>query len=134
MDPRAAVSAYKNDNIENAPPLKIVRMLYQAALRHIDAAVRCDAKDPSSTFIDALSKADAVVSELRLALEKDAAPDVSENLEQLYLFVESSLQTAMTERDGSGLTGAREVLATLLEAWSQLELEARKASAQNDAA
>lgn len=131
MDPRTAASAYKNDTIENAPPLKIVRLLYQAGLRHIDTAARSNPKDPATPFIDALSKADAVVSELRLALDREAAPEVADNLEQLYLFVESSLRTAMNERTHEGLDGARQVLATLLEAWSQLELDARQASAQH---
>lgn len=134
MDPRAAVSAYKTDNIENAPPLKIVRLLYQAGLRHIDTAARCDPRDPASAFIESLSRADEVVTELRLALQKDAAPEVADNLEQLYLFVEASLQQAMQERSASGLVGARKVLATLLEAWNQIELDARRAGVDQSAA
>ncbi len=124
MNSHDAVQAYKNESIENAPPLKLVRLLYQAALRHIDTAARSDPADPSSPFIDALSCADLVVSELRLALDRGPAPEISGSLEQLYLFVEDTLQQAMRERSASGLVGARNVLATLLEAWSQVELEA----------
>ena len=123
MNSHDAVQAYKNESIENAPPLKLVRLLYQAALRHIDTAARSNPSDPSSPFIDALSCADLVVSELRLALEKGPAPDIAGNLEQLYLFVEDTLQQAMRERSASGLVGARNVLSTLLEAWTQVELD-----------
>jgi flagellin-specific chaperone FliS len=47
MNSHDAVQAYKNESIENAPPLKLVRLLYQAALRHIDTAARSNPADPS---------------------------------------------------------------------------------------
>jgi flagellar secretion chaperone FliS len=134
MDPRSAASAYKLETVENAPPIKIVRLLYQAALRYIDHAARCDAKDPRSMFVDWLGKADAVVTELRLALQQDTAPQIAADLEQLYLFVEDALQRAMTERDAGPLAGARNVLATLLEAWTQVELDAGPAANARGAA
>lgn len=134
MNPQDAVHAYKTDTVENAPPLKLVRLLYQSCIKHIDTAARANPADPSSPFIDALSCADVVVSELRLALEKDHAPEIAGNLEQLYLFVEDTLQQAMRERSVDGLAGARNVLSTLLEAWTQVELDAGKARSAADAA
>lgn len=133
MNSHDAVRAYKTDTIENAPPLKLVRLLYQACLKHLDTALRADPADPASPFIDALSCADVVVSELRLALEKDHAPEISANLEQLYLFVEDTLQQAMRDRSAEGLAGARNVLATLLEAWTQVELDAGRAQSESAA-
>ena len=134
MNPNHAALAYKNESIENAPPLKIVRLLYQAALRHIDTAARCDASKPDSPFIDALCRADAIVCELRLALETEHAPEVSAHLEQLYLFVEDALQGCMRERTNAGLDSARNVLATLLEAWTKIELDAKSGATDPGAA
>lgn len=128
MNPNDAVLAYKNDTVENAPPLKLVRMLYQAAMRHIDRAAASDPRAPNSPFIDALCQADAIVSELRLALATDQAPEITDNLAQLYLFVEDCLQTSMRKRSTDGLADARRVLATLLEAWTKIEVEARNAA------
>ena len=123
MDPQAAASAYRQESFENAPPLKIVRMMYQGALRFIDGALECDPADPTSRFVHLVGRADAVVTELRLALDADQAPEVSADLERLYLFVESTLQRALVERSADQLPAARAVLATLLEAWSQVELD-----------
>lgn len=134
MNPQDAALAYKNESVENAPPLKLVRLLYQACIKHIDTAARSNPADPASPFIDALSCADVVVSELRLALEKDHAPAIAGNLEQLYLFVEDTLQQAMRERSASGLIGARNVLCTLLEAWTQIELDSAADAFEADAA
>jgi flagellar protein FliS len=124
MNQNAAAQAYKEEAFQNAPPLKIVRLMYQGALRFIDQAAASDPRDPRSPFVERLTRADAVVAELRLALDSGPAPQVAAELERLYLFVESSLQRALLERSVEPLPGARDVLAKLLEAWSQVELEA----------
>ena len=128
MHPRAAANAYREEAFESAPPLKIVRLMYQGALRFIDQAASADPNDPQSTFVHFVTRADAVVTELRLALDAGPSPEVAAELERLYLFVESSLQRALVERSVEPLPGARAVLAKLLEAWTQLELQADPAT------
>ena len=125
MNPQSALDTYRRDSIENAPPLKLVRMLYQGAMRFLDRAMTCDPKDPRSQFVHFVARADAIVSELRVSLEKTHAPEVAENLEQLYLFCESEMQRAMNQRDPSTLPAVRKVLAQLLEAWTALEVRER---------
>ena len=71
------------------PSIKIVRMLYQGALRFIMQAEGEDAAAPSSSFVQFCSDADAIVAELRLALDAGhGSADVVDNLTQLYLFCE----------------------------------------------
>ena len=134
MDPHAAASAYRQESIENAPPVKIVRLLYQGALRFLDQAAQCDPGDPTSRFVHCVGRADAIVTELRLALERDQAPEISANLEQLYLYVESLLQRALVERSADQLPAARAVLVTLLEAWSKVELSTAAEASRRGAA
>jgi flagellar biosynthetic protein FliS len=73
-----------------------------------------------------LDRADAVVSELRCSLDKSKAPEVCDNLEQLYIFCEYELARAMTERDATNVPAVRKVLANLLEAWTAIEVEEKK--------
>src|SRR5688572_25957075 len=124
MHPRSAADAYREEAFENAPPLKIVRLLYQGALRFLDQAAASDPRDPQSPFVHLVTRADAVVTELRLALDAGPSPQIAAELERLYLFVESSLQRALAERSAQPLAGARGVLVKLLEAWNQVELQA----------
>lgn len=123
-----AAEAYLASAVENAPPIKIVRMLYQGALRFIMQAEGEDASAPTSRFVQFCSDADAIVAELRLAL--DAAhgnSDVVDNLTQLYLFCEAELQRAMIERSAAPLPAVKRVLSVLLEAWDRVEVEASAA-------
>lgn len=128
MDSRAAIDAYRQSSIENAPPIKIVRLLYEGALRFLDQAEREDPADPGSRFVHFLGRADAIVSELRLAIDPSVeAPEITDNLARLYLFCEQELGQAGYERSAERLPGVREVLGTLLDAWRQIELEAQAA-------
>ena len=121
---RSAASTYLQDAVENAPPVKVVHMLYQGALRFLDRAAECDPADPSSEFNHWIQRADAIVCELRLALDGESAPEISASLAQLYLFVESELQTALTERALEPVRNARTVIAKLHEGWQQVGIEA----------
>ena len=63
-----------------------------------------------------------MISELRFSLEPEHAPEVSENLENLYLFCEAQIQDALKQRDPAPIAPVRKVLSNLLEAWSQVEI------------
>ena len=119
-----AAEAYLSNSVENAPPIKIVRMLYQGALRFLMQAEAESASDPRSRFLEHCSSADAIVAELRLALDKErGSADVVDSLTQLYLFCESELQECMIERTAEPIPGVRRVLKTLLEAWDHVEVQ-----------
>ena len=117
----AAIDAYKTSSIENAPGIKIVRMLYEGAMRFIDRAAAAGPEDPH--FGTWVTRADAIVLELRLSLKEEHSPELSDNLANLYVFCESRLALALRDGDVAMLAEARDVLARLLEAWKHIELE-----------
>lgn len=116
-------SLYKQSLLESAPPIKIVRLLYEKAIQHMERARRLDAATQSTEFNVAIGKADAIVVELRVSLDPSHAPDVCGNLESLYLFVESQLSEGMAQRDGETLVPAIQVMKDLLTAWRTIELD-----------
>jgi flagellar protein FliS len=120
MNHHQAADAYKSAAIENAPPLKIVRLLYAGAIRFLDQALAADAHDPRSIFVDRVHRADRIVSELRLALAHEHGSDVAHDLEQLYLFVEDRLAKAAVSRSAQWLREARLVLERLQSAWNHI--------------
>jgi len=120
---------YKQSLLENAPPIKITRLLYEKALTHLERARRSDPRSNSLVFNESISKADAIVVELRLSLDHGPAPDISASLEKLYLFCEEQLMDAMAERSAEPLAGAATVLSNLLGAWRAVEVQAHGAKA-----
>ena len=122
MKHQDAADAYRRSAVENAPPVKIVRMLYAGALRFLDQALAEDAGDPGSQFIELVERVDRIVIELRLALDPSQGEEVAEKLNQLYLFVEDGLARAAAERSHAALHEVRPVLQTLADAWNRVDL------------
>ena len=108
--------------VVNAPPVKIVRLLYEGAIRYLDRAAAVEGDRTSTAFTENLARADAIVTELRLALDHSQEGGVSKELEALYVYVEDSIAESMHNRKLEPLEHARGVLATLLEAWVDLDV------------
>jgi len=122
MNSNAAAAAYQESAVESAPPLKIIHMLYEGALRFLAKAEACDPASDPQGFGGSLRRADAIVCELRLSLNPDQAPELAQNLSALYLFVEGQIQEALLEQAGEPIAPAREVLETLFDGWKHLDV------------
>lgn len=127
MNPSSAAEAYRVASIENAPPLQIVRLLYQGAMRFLDQAQLDRFKPGDPLYTSLVCQADDIIVELRMCLDGTADgdggdDDVPGNLERLYLYCESELGRALTEGDKAPLANARRVLEILLDAWNCVEL------------
>lgn len=121
MDSRNAASTYKQSAFDSAPPLKIVHMMYEGALRFLDQAERTDLSSERIAYNQRLGRAEAIVSELRLSLRHEDAPELGRALNALYLFVEGEIREAFLEGDKSRIPSARDVLTTLLDGWKRVE-------------
>jgi flagellar protein FliS len=124
MKPHSAAAAYRQAHFESAPPLKLVQMLYEGALRFLEQAEGAHALGEPARFQERCLRAQAIVAELRSALDATHSPELAENLRELYLFAEGEIRQAMISENGEPLAPVREVLATLLDGWKRLEVEA----------
>jgi flagellar secretion chaperone FliS len=123
MKPRSSAAAYGASRIENAPPLELVRLMYEGALRFLDQAQSARDAAQAARFQERCLRAQSVVAELRLALDPAQAPELARDLAELYLFAEGEIRRAMAESSPEPLAPVREVLATLLDGWRRLEIE-----------
>ena len=130
MNAQDASRAYLAATIENAPPIQIVRLLYQGALRFLGQAMALEEGPKDPQFRPLCRRVEDIVVELRLALDKNVEPegDLTENLERLYLFCEDELFRAQQEEVLEPLEGVKKVLTMLLDAWKQLELQTGEAA------
>ena len=117
MKPYSAADTYKAASVETAPPLKIVRMLYEGALRFLGRAEDAGLKTAEGRAW--VGRTDAIIKELRISLDPSRNPEICEQLQGLYLFCEDELDRALDEGDAAGLTNVREVLEILKDAWLQ---------------
>lgn len=124
MDQARAATAYKTSNVESAPPLKLVQLMYEGALRFLAQAEAALEGSDLGRFQERALRAQAVVCELRLALDREQAPELADQLEALYLFAEGEIRAALLQESTAPLGPVRKTLSTLLEGWNQLVVEA----------
>jgi len=120
-DQKDAARAYRERAIEGASPARILRMLLEGAMRNIDKAAAVDARDPRSTFVADLARADEIVTELTLAIDPEKAPELSGTTIALYDFAGARIRAAMATRDAAPAQEARAVLARLHDAWRRID-------------
>ena len=115
-----AALQYQSARVRTASPVQLVVSLYEGALRFLrEARAHQEAGDIAQRGV-ALSRAHAIVSELRATLDPERAPEMSAQLDGLYDFVIDRINTASGVGDASLVEPAIGVLTTLHGAWVEL--------------
>lgn len=115
-----AVSQYRSNQVQTASPAQIIVQFYDGALRFIrQAGQRIAAKDFAGKG-EQLSRAHAVVAELRANLDHTRAPELCAELDRLYVYVLDCLNEANMKVDAAPLANATKVLEQLRSAWAQV--------------
>lgn len=115
----AAAKAYQRVDLESAPKTQIVERLFDRFARDLDDARAALAKQDIQAKSRALSHANQIVLQLRLALDHKAAPELCANLESLYNFVALKLLDANVKLTTKPLDQAAKVMAGLGNAFKQ---------------
>lgn len=125
----AGSAAYRRVEVETATPEKLIVMLYNGAIRHIEDSKRAILiKDLRRTH-DHLIRAQEIVTELRGALNFDAG-DVAQNLDRIYDYMHRLLVQANIKKEFAPLDECLGHLRELRDAWDEI---AARPAAENQA-
>jgi flagellar secretion chaperone FliS len=107
---------YLESEVLTADPLKLVNMLYRAAIESVQAA-RChlaagEIRERSRKVV----KAWKIVQELRGALD-DRGGDITRQLRQLYVYMQGRLLEANAKQQDDPLAEVEQLLTTLHKGW-----------------
>lgn len=115
-----AAATYQRNAVMTASPEKLVKMLYDGALKNLEQA-RVGLEDEqtarSEAVGNALSKAMGIIGELRASLDHAAGGDIARDLDALYEFALDQLSTSNIERTTAGVVTTTEIMRTLKEGW-----------------
>ncbi|MCE5326287.1 MAG: flagellar export chaperone FliS [Planctomycetaceae bacterium] len=111
------LAAYTENKIATQTGGKIVVMLYEGAIRFLKRAVaQIEAQDWEGKNVS-IQKAQAVIDELRAALNKQAGGDVADNLWKLYDFMYRRLVEANIRKDIARIGEVIAIMEDLLQGW-----------------
>jgi flagellar secretion chaperone FliS len=109
---------YLENEVLSASPLRLIQILYRAALDSISSARRFVRAGEIRARSRAITKAMRIVTELSQCLDREAGGDLSENLANVYGYVLKLLMESNANQSEAPLAEAENLLSTLAEAWS----------------
>jgi flagellar protein FliS len=123
MDP---LRSYKETQIKTATPGKLILMLYDAAIRHLNQAVE-DLEGEQRRYdriSNCLIKAQDIITELMISLDFDRGGEIARNLFALYVFMNRRLLDGNIRKDPVPLQDVRRLLTELRGAWASVAIKA----------
>ncbi len=118
---------YIENAIHSANPEELVRLMYEAALQAIGRAKRHLRAGGPEARSEEISRAHAIVTELALSLDHQAAPELARNLAELYDYIGRRLLEAHKSQSEAPLEEATRLLSTLLDGWMYVSRRAAAA-------
>ncbi len=115
-----AALQYQSARVRTASPVGVVVSLYEGALRFLRESLVHQADGQLGKRGLSLSRAHAIISELRATLDHEQAPELSAQLESLYEFVIERINAATRAGDATLVEPAIRVLASLHDAWAEI--------------
>tara|TARA_B100001123_G_scaffold321328_1_gene360363 strand:- start:204 stop:644 length:441 start_codon:yes stop_codon:yes gene_type:complete len=116
--------SYKAQSIETASPGKLVLMLFDGALRFMDAAKKGfeeeDFTKRNEDVNNNLIRAQNIVMELQGSLDMSVKGDLPGTLYRLYDFVVYQLQQSNLKKDAEPIDHAYKTISELREAWEEM--------------
>ena len=115
-----------NAKVASASPHRLVQLLYEAALSHLQLAQQLlqlpDADRGQRAAIDrALAKSVDIIVELRDSLDLNISSDIPHNLDLLYEYIERRLLHARLKKDLPAVNESLSLLETLKSGWDAIE-------------
>ena len=130
----SAATMYQHNQVTNADPVQLIMLLYNGALFRIaQGRQRLEEKNQLHAGL-AISKAQAIVGELRQSLNQKAGGDIAKNLDRLYAYLHELMVKAMVENRAEPLDEAVKLLTELRTAWSEVAVLATPLWEKNQAA
>jgi flagellar secretion chaperone FliS len=110
-----ATRAYARASQETASKERLMVMLFEAALRHMRHGASLLEQSKPVDALPLITKASDIVTELSRTLDPVAAPELTQMLGELYLFVAQRLARAASFRDAFALREAERAFAPIVE-------------------
>lgn len=124
---------YRKNAVNGASPLQLVIMLYDGALRFMEAGKHAMANKDIPKQNEALLRAQRIVFELMACLDMDQGAEIATNLYALYTYVVNELVDANVADKPEGINRSIQVMRELRETWIQIE-ESMRAGGEQRAA
>lgn len=119
-----AAKSYKKNSLETASPGKLILMLYDGALKFLDAAKAGfdeeTTREINEKVNNNIGRAQEIIAELRACLDLSVEGEFAETLYNLYEYMEAKLAQANLKKEAEPLDEVRGRLLEIRNAWAEM--------------
>jgi flagellar protein FliS len=115
------VQEYQKGAVNGASPVKLVIMLYDGALRFMEAGKHAMAEKDLEKQNQNLQRAQKIIMELMSCLDMQNGAEIAKNLLALYTYALEQLVQANMKADPRGIDHSIKVFSELRESWVAIE-------------
>jgi len=126
VDTYSTLNDYKKLEINSTNRLKLIVMVYDAAIAALKQAQECHKKNDMIKRNRFVSRAQLIITELNNALNMEQGKDISETLSKIYYFLNRHLNEVNTDNDIHKVGQALNILVNLRDAWKEIGIKAEK--------
>jgi flagellar protein FliS len=115
-----AAATYQRNAVLTASPEKLVKMLYDGAIRNLEKSregLSSPATSRTPEVNTSLSKSIGILGELRASLDIAVGGKIAQDLDRLYEFSIDQVTQSNSTRTAVGVTNALKIVRTLKEGW-----------------
>ena len=114
--------AYKETKVKTSSQGQIIVMLYDAAVRNMDAAIQLmEREEKQLDAVNAsITKTRDIVTELICSLDMETGGAFAERMFALYMWFNQQLLEANLSKDIKPVIAVRDMMRDLREAWAQI--------------
>lgn len=130
-----AYSAYQKNNVSTASQGRLVVLLYEGAIKHLNAALSLFEPDDKikpqniEQFGIHIQKTQAIITELQVSLDMEKGGDISRNLMSLYVFFNEELMNSSINHNKTKIQFVQKMMTELVDSWRTVANSAANAPA-----
>lgn len=118
---KSSYDAYYKTNVQTSDQLSLIVMLYDGAIRFLKKAkVKINENDIEGSHLF-MTRARDIVNELLTTLRTDDQSELSNNLQNLYVYLVNKITEANLKKDQAIIDECLSLLNTLKEGWQHVK-------------
>lgn len=130
---QTAAASYQRVKVSTSSKGELLLALYEGLFRFLRGAQLCFERGESTRGRELSSKAHAIISELNIALDRSAAPELCDQLGAVYGFCLDRLLQGSSKAEAQPVQDVIRALTPLYEAWQKAVPEAARQGICNGA-
>jgi flagellar secretion chaperone FliS len=131
MSVSSVLNRYKTVQVKTSSPGELLVMMYDGLFRFLGEAKTCMESSERTRAAERISRSHQIFQQLLNGLNREFAPELCDNLQNLYMFCMTHIIQANIQQDPEKLAEVLRVLTPLREAWTTVVRgEAAKSESQ----